>query len=515
LGLAFDTTDIAKLRDRARLHITVDRVMAHVVDEFARNAAQGVGSQIDAALVRATSLVSLRWTPNDAAAHAFGGDPGTSLWSGDVRVAIAATIVLEAIGGPAIALVHDIGSRFASRQVGTYMKRELVADLRAEIFPRLRGEILAFSDRVAVRLQHVYDDLAQALASATVAKRDAELGSIDRALAAHELGAIAPQRAALTERRERLESERAQIDAAVVGFMEREEEIAPADAGPVTVRAAHADASTFDTNAYDRGLRPSRWRVAILGALRRGKSSLINAIAGRIVLTDDIAGSVRFPIHVRYGEIEQAFALAETGEWREIAFETASLQAADRPVLVLVPWTLPRELVLVHAPAFDSGDAAAEDVSVVAASHASEVLCLFSRQLSDRELSLYERVAEFNKPMIFAHTFADNEASNERRHVVELASEYLQARNIPTERVFVVSSQEYDEARSQKRAAAGWNEMGALRSTLEGHAESHMARLDRLARSAAERSGSATAKQSEQAEERPKGLLSRLFGKGR
>jgi hypothetical protein len=169
--------------------------------------------------------------------------------------------------------------------------------------------------------------------------------------------------------------------------------------------------------------------------------------------------------------------------------------------------------VLVHAPAFDSGDPTAEDVNVVVASHASEVLCLFSRQLSERELTLYERVAEFNKPMLFAHTIADNEAPSERRHVVELAQEYLRERKIPAERVFVVSAHEYDEAKREKRAPAGWNEAEALRSTLESQAEAHMARLERLARAAKEQAPAMAAPAD--AAENKGGFFSRLFGKGR
>jgi hypothetical protein len=169
--------------------------------------------------------------------------------------------------------------------------------------------------------------------------------------------------------------------------------------------------------------------------------------------------------------------------------------------------------VLVHAPAFDSGEPDAEDVNVVIASNASEVLCLFSRQLSDRELALYERIAEFDKPMLFAHTIADNEAPNERRHVIELAQSYLKQRNIPAERVFVVSAHEYAQARAEHRAPAGWNETEALRLTLEGHAEEHMARLERLARVA--QAPSSTTQAQPRESERPVGFLARMFGKGR
>ncbi len=515
LSQAFDTADVARLRDRARLHIIVDRVFTSVVDEFARGVATRVVNRLNGALARTQDIVPFRFSSNDAAARALGAEPGTSLWSGDLASAIAATIVLGAIGGPAIGLVHDIATRFAAHAQGAYMKRELTADLRSEIFPRFATEVLAFADRVGERLGEVFDDLGQRLAGAVVAKRDADVGSIDRALAAHRLHEHDVVQNKLRDQHDALERERAAVAHIVAGFMEHEEEIAPADPGSHVVRLAHADGdgtATFDAALYDQGLRPSRWRIAVLGALRRGKTSLINSFAGRTILTDDVAGSARFPIHVRYGERETAYCLGDDAQWHEVPFESAAQRAAQSPVLVLVPWSLPRELVLVHAPAFDSGDPSAEDVNVVVASHASEILCLFSRQLSERELALYERAAEFHKPMLFAHTIADNEAPSERRHVVELAQQYLRERNIPAERVFVISAHEYDDAKREKRAPAGWNELEALRSTLDAHGETHMARLARLARAAQEQ----PLPSAEPATNETKGhFFSRLFGKGR
>lgn len=512
LAQAFDAADVAKLRDRARLHILVDRVFASVVDEFAGRIVHEVVDCLNQSLERSASILPARISLNDAAARAFDADPGMSLWSGDVSHALAATIVLDAIGGPAIGLVHDIASRFAAARAGAYMKRELTADLRAEIFPRFSMDVLAFAARMAAKLGRMFDLVSEELGAAAVRKRDEELGSIDRALAAHTAGTRETTLHNTVAQREQLLASSAEIDRVVETFMGREEEIAPADPGHETIRASHIDAS-FDPNAYDRGLRPSRWRVAVLGALRRGKSSLINAIAGKIVLTDEGAGSARFPIHVRYGERETAFSLAANGEWREIAFETASAEAANSPVLVLLPWKLPRELVLVHAPAFDAGDDTGEDVNVVVASHASEVLCLFSRQLSDRELELYERVAEFGKPMLFGHTIADNEAPNERRHVVELAQQYLRERNIATDRIFTLSALEYGEARAAGRAPAGWNEVEALRTTLEGHAETHMARLERLAQAKQSFASEPSRAEKPTQPEHKGGFFKRLFGK--
>ncbi len=512
LAQAFDTADVARLRDRQRLHLIVDRVVAAVAGEFARDASQTALDDLERAAENAGMPRPLRWLPNDAAARAFEADPATSLWAADVRAALAATIVLEAIGGPAIDIVTDIGSRFASRPPGAYMKRELSADLRAEIFPRLRTEMTAFAALVGGRLQSLYDDLGQAIARAVNDERNVELASIERALQAQIAGEGAARVRDLQERRAGIERAAALAHGVAAPLAARTNEVEAAESGPAAVRAAHADPA-FDKTSYDRGLRPERWRIAVLGALRRGKSSLINAFAGRTVLDDDVAGSVRFPIHVRYGERERAYALGDDGRWEEIAFERAAQAAAERAVLALVPWEMPRELVLVHAPAFDSGDANAEDVNVVVASHASEVLCLFSRQLSDRELALYERVAQFGRPMLFAHTIADNEAPSERRHVVELAGEYLKGHNVQVGRIFVVSAREYDAARKARRASAGWNETQALRATLASHAEEHMARLEQRAR----RLASGRVQSSHPAgKPAPKtGFLGRLLGKGR
>jgi tRNA U34 5-carboxymethylaminomethyl modifying GTPase MnmE/TrmE len=485
LGHAFDTADIDKLRDRARLHILVDRTLGQVVESFAEEVAAAVFTEYDRALRAANERLPVRFSFANAAAGAFGSAGTSNRWNENPQRALHATIVLEAIGGPAILLVQDIASRFAAVAPGAYMKRELTADLRASVWPAFKQQMQAFAEHIASRIAAIDVAYARALDEAFGRRRDAALGSIERAIAARE-HSLEPEDSAglLRERSSEISALLDRVRAGAAAFLERDEEIAPADAGAETVRRAHVDAD-FDRTAYQKGLRPQRWRVAVIGALRRGKSSLINAFAGRRVLADEVAGAIAFPVHVRYGEEEGAFALQPDATWREIEIESALEEAAHNPVLILTPWKLPRELVLVHAPAFDAGDATLEDVCMVAAREASEVLCLFSRQLSDRELALYERIADLGKPMMFVHTLADNESPLERRHVVELAEEYLRERTIPAQRIFTVSTLEHAQAKRERRAAAGWNELDALISTVSAHAEEHMTRLARLERAAA------------------------------
>jgi tRNA U34 5-carboxymethylaminomethyl modifying GTPase MnmE/TrmE len=509
LSRAFDTTDIARLRDRARLHVLVDRVLGEAVQAFAGRIATAVFNEYERALGDANERLRTRFSFSEAASAAFRSSGG-GLWIEDPEQALSAAIVLEAIGGPAISLVHAIAVRFASAPPGGYMKRELTADLRASIWPAFAQEMHAFAGDVSARIDRIAQTFIDALEDALKRAHDAALGSIDRAITVHQRREPVDRfMASMQQRAQRLHEITSAIDARVQAFLEREEEIAPADAGHEAVRRAHIEAQ-FDREAYRLGLRPQRWRVAVLGALRRGKSSLINAFAGRRVLADEVAGAIAYPVHVRYGEEEAAFALAPDGTWSEVEIESALDEAARNPVLILTPWKLPRELVLVHAPAFDAGDATLEDVCMVAAREASEVLCLFSRQLSDRELSLYERIADLGKPMMLAHTLADNESASERRHVVELAQRYLHERSIPAARIFTVSTLEYAQAKREQRAPAGWNELDALISTITAHAEEHMGRLQRLER--ATKAPRATAP--EQAPvEKPRGLFARLFSR--
>lgn len=505
LTQAFDSADVARLRDRARLHVLIDRTLAQTVEIFANEAAAAVDDEF-AQLTSAGADLRLRFAFPQAAAEAFGSG-GSTLWNEDPVHALGAAIVLEALGGPAIALVDAIASAFARAPAGTYMKRELTADLRAEFFPRFSAEMRAFARETGERFAKIGHAYGDAVHAALSLRCNELLGSIDRAVEA-KAHSVQTQ-AELQERHTAIVEEMRAIDAAVDAFLARGEEIAPADAGGETVRRAHVEAN-LDRESYARGLRPQRWRVAVLGALRRGKSSLINSFAGHRVLSDETAGEIAFPVHVRYGEHETAFALEADGTWREIEFESALDEAARNPVLILTPWKMPHELVLVHAPAFDAGGSTPEDVCMVAARAASEVLCLFSRQLSDRELDLYGRVAELGKPLSFVHTLADNETSNERRHVLELAEQYLRERAIPAERIYAVSTLEYAQAKREQRAPAGWNELDALISTIGAHAEEHMNRLDRLARAA---QAPVAAPPPEQPPAPAKGFFARLLGR--
>ena len=157
LARAFDTADVARLRDRAKLHILVDDVLATAVGRFAGDAAELVAKRLrDEAKGASASLVSAardadgehvlaplldaiaaeRLPVTEDAARAFGADASSGAWSTDLETGLRSSIVLGALGGPAVGLVDAIARRFAAAPPDAYMKRELLADLGAGSIPR-------------------------------------------------------------------------------------------------------------------------------------------------------------------------------------------------------------------------------------------------------------------------------------------------------------------------------------------------------------------------------------------
>lgn len=530
LARAFDTADVARLRDRAKLHILVDETLAGAMGRFAGDVAESAGKRLRAGAREATGAIAAtgsgdarlapilaavaaeRLPVTEDAARAFGADAASGAWSVDLETGMRGTIVLGALGGPSVSLVSAIAARFASAPPGGYMKRELIADLSGAVYAAFDEEVADFTRDIAGRIAAIGDGLADRVATIAARVRAEALGAVDRALAVRARGddpaAVArafgelAERAAYLATRVESQSERFARESRA-DRNEHAGAAVPLDADAGRRRVA-PDGVHFDPQTYEHGLRPQRWRVAVIGAFKRGKSSLINALAGSRVLPDE-GGDIelRFPVHVRYGPVPTSYALSEDAAWDPIPPGEMLDAALRTPVLVEVPWDLPRELVLVHAPPFDSGFSLAEEIVGAAAAGASEILALFSRQLSDRELELYGRLAPLGKPMTFIHTIADNESPADRRNVVSLADRYLRERGIVPQRIFTVSTREN----------GAWNELGALRATLIAHAEEHMERLRRAERERdlLERlAGTAAARP---AEAKPRSLFGRFWGK--
>jgi predicted GTPase len=529
LSRAFDTTDIARLRDRGKLHIVVDETLASVVGRFAGDVADLTAKRLRAAsrdavkpivadvaaetrLAPILAAVAAERLPVTAdAARAFDADAASGAWSVDLETGLRGTIVLSALGGPSVSLVTAIGARFAASPSGQYMKRELIADLNSGLYAAFDDEVARFVDDVGARVERIAAGLAERVAAIAVRVRSEALGAIDRALAAgrsgDDAGTIAKNFTATSEAvahiATRIETQSEHF--ARESRIERHEHADTAIPLDAQAGRERVDPSgvRFDPHTYEHGLRPERWRVAVIGAFKRGKSSLINAIAGSRVLPDEGSGmELRFPVHIRYGAVPRTYALSDDAAWDEIPAAEMAEAALRTPLLVETPWDLPRQLVLVHAPPFDSGFPLADEIVGAAAAGASEILALFSRQFSERELELYSRLAPLGKPMTFVHTIADNETPDDRRNVVRLADRYLRERGIVPQRILTVSTREQ----------GAWNELGALRATLVAHAEEHMERLRRADRERTEQERLAAAVTTG-GEKQRRSLFDRLLGR--
>ena len=181
---AFDTADVARLRDRAKLHILVDDVLASAIGRFAADAAELVAKRLREQTRAASSAVVVaardadsrgvlaplldaiaaeRLPVTEDAARAFDADPSSGAWSTDLETGLRSSIVLGALGGPAVGLVDAIARRFAAAPRDTYMKRELVADLDAEIYPAFDAELGAYVDVIATRVATIGTGLGERL----------------------------------------------------------------------------------------------------------------------------------------------------------------------------------------------------------------------------------------------------------------------------------------------------------------------------------------------------------------
>ena len=132
LSRAFDTADIARLRDRAKLHILVDETLASAMGRFAGDVADLAAKRLRAGARDAVAPIvddnaaGTRLAPILAAVAAercrspkTRRAPSTPIaasgaWSVDLETGLRGTIVLGALGGPSVSLVTAIAARFAS-----------------------------------------------------------------------------------------------------------------------------------------------------------------------------------------------------------------------------------------------------------------------------------------------------------------------------------------------------------------------------------------------------------------
>ena len=116
--------------------------------------------------------------------------------------------------------------------------------------------------------------------------------------------------------------------------------------------------------------------------------------------------------------------------------------------------------------------------------------------------------------MPLVHTIADNETPAERRTVVELA-DAISARTGHYDAAHLYRFRtRFFGGRANRARRGPWNELGALRQTLEAHAEAHMQRLAERVRRSSEKSVTSHTAPGVSSRPNLRGALDRLLGRG-
>jgi len=144
LGAAIDVADIERIRDRGKFHSLVDATVAPIWSAFATDVAGHVARALERI---AKSRPDLRVA--DLAALRLGGEPGTGAWSRDLASGVASTIVLGRDRRPDRRFRTRGRAALLSAAYGTYMKRELRADLYDSLFPALERDVATSSPEIA------------------------------------------------------------------------------------------------------------------------------------------------------------------------------------------------------------------------------------------------------------------------------------------------------------------------------------------------------------------------------
>ena len=205
---AFDTADVARLRDRAKLHILVDDVLATALGRFAGDAAELVAKRLraeaqsglrrgrrggarrgprrraGAAARRARRRNGCRSpkTPRDA----FGADASSGAWSTDLETGLRSSIVLGALGGPAVGLVDAIARALRRRAARRVHEARAAGRPRRRRLRRVRRRARRPTSTASPRgSRRSRAGWARASPRSRRACAAEALGPLDRALAAH------------------------------------------------------------------------------------------------------------------------------------------------------------------------------------------------------------------------------------------------------------------------------------------------------------------------------------------
>ena len=196
-----------------------------------------------------------------------------------------------------------------------------------------------------------------------------------------------------------------------------------------------------DAEALSRRLVEGRFYVACLGQLKRGKSTLLNALVGTAVLPTGVVPVTSVVTVVRYGAARGARVCMKGAGWTAIDPATISLYASEREnprnakrvtaIEVFEPHPLLRSgLCLVDTPGV--GSVFLENTTATREFLPQLDAALFvlgtDPPITAEELQLIEEVSKRVRHRIFVLSKADRTSDSERAEAVRFTTEILRTR---------------------------------------------------------------------------------------
>jgi hypothetical protein len=241
--------------------------------------------------------------------------------------------------------------------------------------------------------------------------------------------------------------------------------------------------------------------VAVAGDFKRGKSTLLNALIGEQLLPTRVAPATAVPCLLRYapavtvqvhfgdGRAPEHIPATDLEQYACIALPGDDAMVAFRPEVtrleIGVPWTLPRDIVLIDLPGLNEEAGRAEmALNVLARADAVLFVLAATQLLAEDEIDLIQALwAEGHRALIFVVNYLDQIDDDDCRRVVERARVLLAPYGGVLDRtIFLVSARQSLQARVAGEPAPAESGLPALEARLRQQINDARPALQRVSR---------------------------------
>jgi hypothetical protein len=231
-----------------------------------------------------------------------------------------------------------------------------------------------------------------------------------------------------------------------------------------------AEHAAHDARSLAERVAEGRFFVVCVGQFKRGKSTLLNALAGEAILPAGVVPVTTVPTVLRYGAQRGARLQMGSRAWKAIALEEVEQYVSEEHnpgnakgvggIELFVPAPLLASgMCLVDTPGlgsvFSENTAATRDM--IPHIDAALVVIGADPPISGEELAMVETVARHVRHLLFVLNKADRVTAAERQAATSFARKLLESRlNRPAGMIYEISAREVLES---GRPARDWNRL--------------------------------------------------------